>query len=1296
MKKIVLFSIGFFIAITAFSAFLKNVPIDLTQPNGAVIHCFVTGDEFHRRVHDKDNYTIIQDQGTGCYVYALLVESELKPSGYVVGGVDPKTLPIQPGYDTPVKPIEKQKEPTLKAGSTALPNSTKGNFNNIVISIRFSDQSPTTLTLNDYQSKFNADTNLSLKSYFKEVSNSQLNVTSHFFPLPQGQTIIEFQDSHPRAYYLRYNAVTNPIGYKEEERVDKEQGLIKNAVDFVNKQIIDSQVNFDLNNDGFADNLIAILQGSADGFGDILYPMSIGINSSQISIGNMQFNQFNKQLASWLDAPVISHEFFHALGAPDLYHYSYDGKEPVGGWDLMAAGPGEHMTTYMKWKYGKWFDKLPEITQPGMYTLLPVSKSPFACYKIPAPDNPNEYFVVEYRKREGLLESSLLSAYSEGIIIYRINTKVPWGNAGGPPDEIYVYRVDGTPYVAGDISKAAFSSNLNRTAFNSYTNPYCFLSDGKKGWIDISNISATGAQINFTVNSAIPLSPPSNLNATSQNNQVFIKWNAPAKKDNSFIGYNVYLVGKNTPLNTTIITDTTFITSIPGTKDTYTYSVAAKYQQGESDPVICTYVNIETPSVKDSLALVALYNACDGPNWRRKTNWLTGPLNSWEAVKVEKGRVVELTFCNWPESDGLKGQLPAEISNLTEIRQLLLTNNQLTGTLSDSWVSLTKLERVWLNLNKLSGSLPESWSSLVNLKHIWINTNQFSGLLPQSWAKLVNLELLNLAENNLSGTLPTSWSSMVNMADLSINANKLTGTLPGSWSSMVKLDNLSLRDNQFSGTLPEAWSSFAVIRQFQLDNNQFIGPIPPSWASLTNLQFFTFEQNKITKLPELSLMTKLNYLRVSNNSLDFGSIEPNIGIPKAEFSYQNQTLVGKSDTIIRKIGDECRLTVTVGGKSNSYKWFKNGAIISGATQNEYVIPSVTSSDAAKYTCWITNTVVTLLTLQSYPMTLQILGPVANAGPITGSAFVCLGQNSVVYSIPTVLNATSYVWTLPYGATGASTTNSISVNYGISAISGIISVKGHNSIGDGAISTLAITVNSPPLNAVAISGNATVCQGQNTVTYTIPDVANATSYIWTLPMGATGTSTTNNITVNYGNSANSGNIIVKGHSDCGDGGSTILPITVNPMPVTPIITLNGNVLHSNAAIGNQWYYQNNPISGATAQDYTATDYGSYSVKVTQNGCLSAVSEGILTAIDSYENSKEFKIYPNPVSDDLTIEYKGNTDEIKFEIYSSSGQLVKTGVLFESTVVHASMFSSGVYTIKFNTGKTIEFRKVIKHN
>ena len=94
------------------------------------------------------------------------------------------------------------------------------------------------------------------------------------------------------------------------------------------------------------------------------------------------------------------------------------------------------------------------------------------------------------------------------------------------------------------------------------------------------------------------------------------------------------------------------------------------------------------------------------------------------------------------------------------------------------------------------------------------------------------------------------------------------------------------------------------------------------------------------------------------------------------------------------------------------------------------------------------------------------------------------------------------------------------------------------------STVTI-INNVPSQAGTISGISTVNQGQS-ITYTVPAIANATSYTWTLPVGATGTSRTNSITVNYSNSAVSGDITVSGNNTCGNGASATLSIIVNSL------------------------------------------------------------------------------------------------------------------------------------------------------
>ncbi|HPS10894.1 MAG TPA: T9SS type A sorting domain-containing protein [Paludibacteraceae bacterium] len=100
---------------------------------------------------------------------------------------------------------------------------------------------------------------------------------------------------------------------------------------------------------------------------------------------------------------------------------------------------------------------------------------------------------------------------------------------------------------------------------------------------------------------------------------------------------------------------------------------------------------------------------------------------------------------------------------------------------------------------------------------------------------------------------------------------------------------------------------------------------------------------------------------------------------------------------------------------------------------------------------------------------------------------------------------------------------------------------------GCTDSVHVFVNPRPAAAGNISGPSTLCRGSNNVTYSVPEIGNATSYIWTLPAGVTGSSTTNTILCHFGEGAASGNITVRGHSACGDGASSQLSVTVNQLP-----------------------------------------------------------------------------------------------------------------------------------------------------
>ncbi len=90
--------------------------------------------------------------------------------------------------------------------------------------------------------------------------------------------------------------------------------------------------------------------------------------------------------------------------------------------------------------------------------------------------------------------------------------------------------------------------------------------------------------------------------------------------------------------------------------------------------------------------------------------------------------------------------------------------------------------------------------------------------------------------------------------------------------------------------------------------------------------------------------------------------------------------------------------------------------------------------------------------------------------------------------------------------------------------------------------------------------------------------------------------------------------------CHSSESDPIVITGNPYPSTPTITAGGATtfcsggsvtLTSSSAANNQWVLNGTAISGATAQSYTASASGSYTVIVTTNGCSSASAATTVT-------------------------------------------------------------------------------------
>lgn len=554
MKRIIVLLFSCFIIANVNAAYLKDIPMTVTQPDGTVLHCFASGDEFFNYLHDANGYTIIKHPKTGYYVYAEKRDGKLVATEFVAGRQNPESKGLQPyALISPEEWMARRKaweepEKQTKNGNRELNH---GTLNNISIFIRFSDDEELTNSYTAIDNMFNdvSENAISMRSYFRAASYGAIEISTTFYPGHNGNTIISYQDTQPRRYFEPYDESTNPDGYQESDRAEREFSLLQRAVNYINENYpIPSDLDIDYDNDGYVDNVCFIVKGGVGAWNSLLWPHKWALYGKNVYINNKRVWTFNFQLADgagYFETSTMCHEMNHSLSAPDLYHYSYSGPTPVGIWDLMEsnANPPQHCGAYMKMKYGHWIDEIPEITQAGTYTLNPIS-SPTPtniAYKV-ATDDPDQFYVLEYRDKTSLFEGALPGS---GLLIYRIDTRFN-GNADYNPsngyyDEVYVFRPGGSTSSTGSLSSAYFSSNVGRTEFSSSTSAYPFYTDGTRDYdFRIYDITSAGNTISFSYGTSALCDPPTNIVATVYEGQVQLSWD----EAHNAKSYNIFRSGR--------------------------------------------------------------------------------------------------------------------------------------------------------------------------------------------------------------------------------------------------------------------------------------------------------------------------------------------------------------------------------------------------------------------------------------------------------------------------------------------------------------------------------------------------------------------------------------------------------------------------------------------------------------------------------------------------------------------------------------------------------------------------------
>ncbi|HET6991546.1 MAG TPA: T9SS type A sorting domain-containing protein, partial [Bacteroidia bacterium] len=158
-------------------------------------------------------------------------------------------------------------------------------------------------------------------------------------------------------------------------------------------------------------------------------------------------------------------------------------------------------------------------------------------------------------------------------------------------------------------------------------------------------------------------------------------------------------------------------------------------------------------------------------------------------------------------------------------------------------------------------------------------------------------------------------------------------------------------------------------------------------------------------------------------------------------------------------------------------------------------------------------------------------------------------------------------------------------------------------------------------------------------------------------------------------------------------STTKIVTVYPPLPLPTVLINGWVLTcSTPGYSYQWYLNGNPIPGATAQTYTATVVGNYSVEArSYQNCYSGISPAVMVDGIEEHDGIAFTIAPNPNNGlfDLSFGTIASAD-FSITIFAADGKLVYLEELpeFSGTYkkqIDLSHFGSGMYLIKLTNDK-----------
>ncbi|MCW9706766.1 fibronectin type III domain-containing protein, partial [Fodinibius salsisoli] len=253
-----------------------------------------------------------------------------------------------------------------------------------------------------------------------------------------------------------------------------------------------------------------------------------------------------------------------------------------------------------------------------------------------------------------------------------------------------------------EIKNTTYTPANNLTAESDHYWRVRAMKDGSAGkWSPVTSFTTQVQTNDDSTVPAVTLSSPSD-GATNQSTSTTLEW----EKLSGINNYKVQLATSSdffSPIAEETTSATYFEVSGLENNRQYYWRVQATGDNNNSNWSSTWSLTTEDQSIDDNptggvasdrAALMDLYKATGGDSWRNNSGWGSGdPSDSWHGIETDaNGRVVHIDLFN----NGLSGQLPASIGDLTKVRYFNVKKNRLSGSIPSSIGDMASLQ--WLIL----------------------------------------------------------------------------------------------------------------------------------------------------------------------------------------------------------------------------------------------------------------------------------------------------------------------------------------------------------------------------------------------------------------------------------------------------------------------------------------------------------------------------------------------------------------------------------------------------------------------